>query len=207
MRATYPKAQFAQEVAADFVDFQGRVFPAPEVLPAIPSRGTAKGACVFGVAVGRSPDATAVAIAPTEEERVWCVQRTHRDYARQLAWLENLVREWEPALVVLNSGGAETPIARMLLHKSKWMVAAPGGAAAKAVQIDALINGMEVDKYALPDNEKVLNQFETYACHRKPSGEYTFNAPPGMPEDAVAATLLVYWAQQMVGQSVRAYRI
>ncbi len=209
MRATYPKAQFAQEVAADFVDFQGRVFPAPQVLPTITSRRAAKGACVFGIAIGRSPDATAVAIAPEGEERVWCVQQTHMDYSQQEAWLEKLVREWEPSLVVLQAAGEDTPVFRMLLREAKsFFPDAPSPTAtATAERIDALIGGMEKDKYALPNQASVINQFETYTCNRTPSGVYTFGAPTGMPEDAVAAVLLVYWAQQMAGRTMKAFRI
>ncbi len=207
MRATYPKAQFAQEVAADFVDFQGKVFPVPEVLPVITSRKAVAGKCVFGIAVGRSPDATAVAIAPEGCPWVWCVKQTQMDYAQQLKWLEALVKEWSPSVVVITDKPIGAPIREMLLRAPTQLVLHKATTETTVELIDALIDGMEKDKYALPDQEAVLNQFETYTCSRSPMGAYAFGAPPGMPEDAVSAVLLVHWAQELASQCIKAYRI
>jgi len=207
MRATLTKAQFAQEVAAEFVDFQGRVFPIPRVLPPITSRKEAVGKCVFGIAIGRSPSASAVAIAPVGGHRVWCVNQTQMDYAQQMDWLASMIAEWQPSVVVLEEKAVGAPMRDMVQRVSRRLVPYTATQRSTVELIDSLINSMEKDSYALPDQPAVVNQFETYTCTRTPLGAYTFGPPDGLTDDAVCATLMVRWAQWLEGQNMRAFRI
>jgi len=210
MRATYPKAQFAQEVAAEFVDFQGRVFPLPKVLPAIisppsPPPPSARG-CVFGISIGRSPTATAVAIAPLGRERVWYVERTQMDYARQPAWIVGLIKKWKPSLVIYEDK-VGSPTGNTLQRAAPWVLPYTATQETTVELIDSLIYSMEKDSYALPDQEAVVNQFDLYTCKRTPQGAYTFGAQDGLTDDAVTAILLARWAQRLGDQDMKAYRI
>lgn len=207
MRATYPKAQFAQEVAAEFVDFQGRVFPLPRVAPPVEARGAAVGDCVFGVAIGRSPAASAVAIAPVGEPRVWCVKRTQIDYAQQCDWLRALIEEWKPAVVVFDQQAVGAPMREMLQHTARRSIPRASTQRSAVELIDPLIDAMENDDYLFPDQPEVVNQFETYTCTRSPLGNYTFGAEDGLTDDAVTAILFARWAQWHGAQDMRAFRI
>ena len=207
MRRERTKAQFSQEVAAEFIDFEGRVFPVFKTLEPITVPQDGQGS-VFGVDVARSPDATAVAIAPCDAARVWTVLQTHRDYSQQIDWLRMLIARWKPRCVVIEENGVGAPMFDMLRRvASVQVVAFTTTNKSKTELIDALILRMEQDEYALPEEPDVVSQFDVYTCSKNALGTYTFGGPEGSHDDAVMAVLLACYAQVLAGQSMTAFRI
>lgn len=205
-RRTMTPGRFAQEIAAEFVDFEGRVFPdltrfSQRVKP------TPGKQYVMGIDWARSVDYTQVAVLGVADARQKELYTLQGDYHVQKQQVASMVENWRPCMVIPEANSIGQVLIDELIRDDVPIVPFTTTNKTKGQVIDALALAIERDEITLLDDDELRSQFANYTCELLPSGLARYGAPAGLHDDIVIAVALAWYGCQCASAGWEARRV
>ena len=190
-----PEDKHRQEILAAFLEDGGGVFR--NVLGAVVDDiepGTKPNSqYIFGVDWGKYTDFTVITVLDITTNTVIEQDRFNQiDYAVQRGRLMALAERYRPTVVIAESNSMGDAVIEQLQRDGIPVQPFVTTNATKKQIIDGLALAFERGSISIPDNPVLIAELQAYEMERTAHGNYRYNAPSGMHDDAVISLALAW---------------
>lgn len=189
-----PSRRFETEFDAVFADDAGGVFRGVrQCATASPLDHAAPGRTyVAGVDWGRS-DFTVTAMFDAASGAMVALDRSNKvEYVTQRGRLLALCERFHPSVVLAEENSIGEPNREQLVREGVPVRPFVTSNASKALLVDALTLAFERQTISILPDPVLIDELESFAATRLPSGAMRYAAPPGGHDDTVVATMLAW---------------
>ena len=193
MKATMPDLIYRQEIMAEFLEECAAVFRGVDDCVRGQYRDKAEpGACyVMGCDIAKHSDFTVLTIVDTIHRQVVAWQRFNGlSWGLQVGRIAQTAREWNDALVVLDSTGVGDAIYDQAAAAGVRLLPYKFTNETKAQLVETLALEIEGGRIHWPENDILREELKAFEYEILPGGKCRYNAPSGKHDDAVISLAL-----------------
>ena len=191
-----PERIFQQEYLAEFIDDAGGVFRGVmAAATAEPQTEAIEGhRYVFGVDWAQQVDFTVVAVIDATTNELCHLDRFNQiDYRLQLARLESLYERFRPTDIIAEKNSMGGPLVEELQYRNLPVTPFTTTMQTKADAVRALSLAFERQDIKIVNDPTLVSELQAFEQKQLLTG-WRFEAPEGMHDDTVIATMLAWWA-------------
>lgn len=195
MKAEMPELVYTQEVLARFIDTGGIVFRNLErCLGDTWSQPEPSRTYVIGADLGKHQDFTVLTVGDTTDNKIVYMERFNQlDWTYQKNKIQDAVRKWNNACIVLDTTGIGDTIYDDLTTIGISIEPYKFTNTTKNLLISNLMRTMDNGLVSLPRDEELITEFEAFEFEITESGLIRYGAPRGMHDDIVISVALCVW--------------
>lgn len=195
MKAEMPERKYLQEIEAQFLDDAGGVFRNVRACAIGQRKDAVDGRqYVGGVDWGRSNDYTVISIFDTEaQEQVYLDRFSGIEYSLQRQRIADTFRLYPNLALYAESNSIGQPNIEALQRDGFYVVPFVTTNASKAQAVESLALALERQAVTLINDAVLISELEAYESTRLPSGLYRYDAPQGLHDDTVMATMIAWF--------------
>ena len=200
-----PERVFEQEYLAAFLDDGGAVFRNLKACIYGEATKRTHNPVVAGVDWGRSNDYSVITIIDTVTMQVVEIDRfTGIEWDLQRARMASLIQRYRVSAIFAEENSFGSPNIRELERQGYPIRRFTTTNASKSEIINSLALAFEQQSISIPDDPVLLGELQAYTLERLPSGNFRYNAPPGMHDDTVISLALAWHgvARPMTAQHI-----
>jgi hypothetical protein len=193
LKRTMPDLIYRQEIMAEFLEECAAVFRGVDDCVRGQYRDKAEpGACyVMGCDIAKHSDFTVLTIVDTIHRQVVAWQRFNGlSWGLQVGRIAQTAREWNDALVVLDSTGVGDAIYDQAAAAGVRLLPYKFTNETKAQLVETLALEIEGGRIHWPENDILREELKAFEYEILPGGKCRYNAPSGKHDDAVISLAL-----------------
>lgn len=196
-----PEKKFKQEIEAQFVDFEGKIFPPlPQDLPPGLHAPAPDAQYVAGIDWGRINDYTVIALIDINAQKLVNLVRMQGPYDQQLGKVHRVLSKWQPVHVYAESNS----MGQALLDQLQSPASEASGAEdliiegfattsqSKPAMIDNLCVALERGELELMEDDQLRREFEVFRYKETLSDSVKYESAEGEHDDIVIAVALAW---------------
>ena len=184
-----PERVFSQEYMAEFLDDGGAVFRNLQACIKPPPNKPKQ--VVFGVDWGRVNDYTVIVAMDGETGHMIELDRFNQiDWTMQRNRLIAMAEKHKPRVIIAEQNSIGSPNIEELQKRGLPVKPFTTTQQSKAEIINSLALNLEQETIGILNDPVLLSELQAYTIETLPSGNYRYNAPPGLHDDIVIALAL-----------------